>query len=71
MSDLYSRILAYIESQGTYGATDDEIERETKALYNTVRNNRRKLADRRLIKDSGKKRYFLGSGRQGIVWVRA
>lgn len=65
---LRHQVYTFIESQGTSGATDDEIQLGLGMNGNTVRPRRGELAQKRLIVLSGEKRKTK-SGRNAVVWV--
>ena len=65
---LRSLVLGYIAANGDNGATDEEIQTAMKMPANTQRPRRRELEQRRLIKDSGKRRKTI-SNHDAIVWV--
>lgn len=63
-----NEIMQFIESQGDYGATDQEIENGIGRPGNTVRPQRGELVKRGFLIDSGKWRPTV-SGCPAIVWV--
>lgn len=50
------------------GMTDDELERHTGGLHQTVSASRRGLVLKGLVKDSGKRR-ATRTGRPAVVWI--
>lgn len=65
---LRARVLAYIASRGTLGATSQEIELDLGMSGNTVRPRLVELRETDCVADSGRVRTTL-SGRKAIVWV--
>ena len=67
---LQDRVLAYIKSQGSWGATDDEIEQALDMKHQTASARRRELVlmDPPRIIDSGGRRKTR-SGRTAKVWI--
>ena len=67
---LQDRVLAYIKSQGSWGAIDDEIEEALGMKHQTASARRRELVlmDPPRIIDSGTRRKTR-SGRTAKVWV--
>ena len=64
---LRAQVLRFIQSQGSHGATDEEIQSALNMQGNTERPRRRELAKAGQIVDSGKTRPT-ASGRSAIVW---
>lgn len=64
-----ARILALLAAC-PQGLTDDRMEQVTGIKHQTISGNRRHLAERGLVLDSGR-RELTRSGRSAIVWVRA
>lgn len=65
---LRTRVLQFIRSQGTLGATDAEIQEQLEMRGDTERPRRRELQKAGLIVDSGEAR-TTPSGRAAVVWV--
>lgn len=61
-------VLGFLKAAGTWGATDDKIQRELDMPGNTERPRRRELEKAELIVDSGRRRPT-ASGKAAIVWV--
>lgn len=62
------RIIRALQEAGESGLTDEEVERRLGEKHQTVSGNRRHLAERGLVKDSGL-RGVTSSGRAAIKWV--
>jgi hypothetical protein len=65
---LGEKVLAFIRSRGSYGATDRETEAALNMLASTVTPRRGELVTAGLVKDSGQRRQT-PSGRAAVVWV--
>lgn len=61
-------VLAFIKSQGAFGATDEEISLALDMAGNTVRPRRRELQQAGLVVDSGRRRPT-ESRRLAVVWI--
>mgnify|MGYP001411246627 CR=1 FL=1 len=64
------QVLAYLRRVGSYGATDEEIQRVLGLSPNTARPRRVDLVRSGLVCDSGRTR-ATASGRKATVWVVA
>ena len=62
------RILQFVRSTGSEGATDDEISQATLLLRQSICSARKVLMELGVLMDSGKRR-MMSTGRQGAVWV--
>lgn len=67
---LRARVYWFIQSRGTVGATDDEVQRHLPMDPSTQRPRRVELVNAGLVVDSGRRRPT-ASGKQAAVWVAA
>ena len=64
-----AEVYGYILARGDDGATDAEIERGLSMLRQTVCARRNELVKLGMIRDSGRRRTSLHTGRRCAVWV--
>jgi hypothetical protein len=62
------RILQFVRSTGSEGATDDEISQATLLLRQSICSARKVLMELGVLVDSGNRR-MMSTGHQGAVWV--
>jgi hypothetical protein len=68
VTTIRGRVLDYVRSRGTHGATDEEIQRGVGLEGSTQRPRRVELYVQGWITDSGQRR-VTASGRRAVVWL--
>lgn len=65
-----ARVLDFIRTCGSFGATDDEVEQALHLLHQTASARRRGLVLKDFVEDSGRTR-LTRTGRHATVWIAA